>query len=175
MVDASLLLFYSFCLWGAPGTTPNQTIGDVEAAVVAYCSKSGHGARILPAGAITGLQVLKTSAYTQWTGYINQTALNLQEDDSGGELDPHGADEVSFLSFAPACSALTLCSFTASLATPSVRTASLDMFSTSTDTSLLSRWPCLLFWPSHGRQHHRGSSVLMERIYRLRSVLHKDL
>ncbi|ORY92737.1 hypothetical protein BCR35DRAFT_7233 [Leucosporidium creatinivorum] len=83
-----------FCLWGAPGTTPNQTIGDVEAAVVAYCTKSGHGARILPAGAITGLQVLKTSAYTQWTGYINQTALNLQEDDSGGELDPHGADEL---------------------------------------------------------------------------------
>lgn len=92
------LLSYSFCLWGAPGTTPNQTIGDVEAAVVAYCTKSGHGARILPAGAITGLQVLKTSAYTQWTGYINQTALNLMEDDSGGELDPHGADEVSFLS-----------------------------------------------------------------------------
>jgi hypothetical protein len=92
-VDASSP--YSFCLWGAPGTTPNQTIGDVEAAVVAYCTKSGHGARILPAGAITGLQVLRTSAYTQWTGYINQTALNLQEDDSGGELDPHGADEVS--------------------------------------------------------------------------------
>lgn len=63
---------------------------------MAYCTKSGHGARILPAGAITGLQVLKTSAYTQWTGYINQTALNLMEDDSGGELDPHGADEVTF-------------------------------------------------------------------------------
>lgn len=29
-----------FCFWGAPGTTPNQTIGDVEAAVVAYVS--GH-------------------------------------------------------------------------------------------------------------------------------------
>lgn len=84
------LPFDSFCLWGAP--TSGSTIGDVEAAVVAYCTKSGHGARILPAGAITGVQVLKTSAYTQWTGYINQTALGLLEDDSGGELDPHGAD-----------------------------------------------------------------------------------
>lgn len=65
--------------------------------MVAYCTRSGHGARIIASGAITGVQVLKTSAYTQWTGFINQTALGLLEDDSGGELDPHGAD-VSLLS-----------------------------------------------------------------------------
>ena len=29
-----------FCLWGAPGTSANQSIGDVEAAVVAYVSRS---------------------------------------------------------------------------------------------------------------------------------------
>ena len=48
-----------FCLWGSP-TAANQpsTIGDIEAAVVAYCTQSGHGARIIPPGSITGAQVL---------------------------------------------------------------------------------------------------------------------
>ncbi|PRQ76056.1 hypothetical protein AAT19DRAFT_13078 [Rhodotorula toruloides] len=72
-----------FCLWGSPTMSANGTIGDDEAAVVAYCTNDQHGARIIPAGAITGLQ---------WTGHINMSALNLQENDTGGELDPHGAD-----------------------------------------------------------------------------------
>ncbi|GAA5861024.1 hypothetical protein JCM8547_008010 [Rhodosporidiobolus lusitaniae] len=81
-----------FCLWGSPTTTANGTIGDVEAAVVAYCTNDKFGARVIPEGAITGLQVMHTSAYIQWTGHINMTALNLASDDTGGELDPHGAD-----------------------------------------------------------------------------------
>lgn len=48
-----------FCLWGSP-TAADQpsTIGDIEAAVVAYCTQPGHGTRIIPAGSITGAQVL---------------------------------------------------------------------------------------------------------------------
>ncbi|KDE02549.1 hypothetical protein MVLG_06911 [Microbotryum lychnidis-dioicae p1A1 Lamole] len=82
----------SFCLWGSPGTTANETIGDIEAEVVAYCTRAGLGGRIMPAGTITGLQFMRTSAYIQFVGYLNQTGLGLQETDSGGELDPHGAD-----------------------------------------------------------------------------------
>ncbi|KAK4700307.1 hypothetical protein P7C70_g5943, partial [Phenoliferia sp. Uapishka_3] len=81
-----------FCLWGSPGTSPNGTIGDIEASTVAYCTKDTHGARTIRAGAITGVQFMRTSAYIQITGHINQTALMLTEDDTGGELDPHGAD-----------------------------------------------------------------------------------
>ncbi|GAA5970907.1 hypothetical protein JCM11641_004503 [Rhodosporidiobolus odoratus] len=81
-----------FCLWGSPTTAANGSIGDVEAAVVAYCTNDKFGARVISAGAITGLQVMHTSAYIQWTGHIDMTALNLMADDSGGELDPHGAD-----------------------------------------------------------------------------------
>lgn len=92
----------------------------VEAAVVSYCTQKGHGGRTIKAGAITGVQVLKTEAcvpsllplssrsqgpnsscatcrYIQWTGFIDQTALHLTADDSGGEL---GASS-SFLSFLP--------------------------------------------------------------------------
>ncbi|ORY27102.1 hypothetical protein BCR39DRAFT_589357 [Naematelia encephala] len=83
-----------FCGWGAPGTTPNDTIGDVEAAVVAYCTKSGHGARVLPPGAFTAVQFIRTDAYIQITGWVNQTAFNLAPNDTGGELDPHGADQL---------------------------------------------------------------------------------
>ncbi|GAA6060071.1 hypothetical protein JCM10212_003032 [Sporobolomyces blumeae] len=83
-----------FCVWGSPTTSANGTIGDVEAAVVAYCTTDKHGARVIPAGAITGLQVLRTKAYIQWTGHINMTGVNLMQDDTGGELDPHGADQL---------------------------------------------------------------------------------
>ncbi|GAA6012952.1 hypothetical protein JCM10207_008393 [Rhodosporidiobolus poonsookiae] len=79
-----------FCLWGSP--TKDGTIGDIEASVVAYCTTDKFGARVIPDGAITGLQVLHTSAYIQWTGLIDMTALGLTADDTGGELDPHGAD-----------------------------------------------------------------------------------
>ncbi|KAF9472027.1 hypothetical protein BDN70DRAFT_887459 [Pholiota conissans] len=79
-----------FCLWGSPD--PNGLIGNVEAKVVAYCTKPTHGSRLIPPGAITGLQWMKTSAYIQVTGFINNTALSLDPTDAGGELDPHGAD-----------------------------------------------------------------------------------
>lgn len=76
------------------GNSPNETVGDVEAAMVAYCSRSGHGSRVLPAGAIQGIQFMRTSQYIQIAGYIDQTALGLQADDTGGEEDPHGADQL---------------------------------------------------------------------------------
>ncbi|KAG6334137.1 hypothetical protein ID866_4944 [Astraeus odoratus] len=79
-----------FCLWAPPN--PNSTIGDTEAYEVAWCSKSGWGTRLIPAGAIQGVQVLKTSKYIQFAGYIDQTQVDLAADDYGGELDPHGAD-----------------------------------------------------------------------------------
>jgi len=81
-----------FCFYGAPGTSPNETIGDVEAAVVAYCSKSGHGGRIFPEGTFSAIQFMKTEAYIQIVGFFNQSSVNLDSTDPGGELDPHGAD-----------------------------------------------------------------------------------
>lgn len=89
-------------------------IGNVEAAVVAYCSQPGHGTRVMPGGTITGAQVriclhdgngcltftlfghqfMKTSAYIQVTGHFNQGGIGLDTTDTGGELDPHGADLV---------------------------------------------------------------------------------
>jgi len=79
-----------FCLWGAP--SPNSIMGNIEAEVVAYCTKPGHGARLIPPGTLTAVQFIKTSGYIQLTGLFNQTALGLQANDGGGELDPHGAD-----------------------------------------------------------------------------------
>lgn len=35
---------------------------------------------------------MRTSAYIQATGFIDNSALSLTPDDTGGELDPHGAD-----------------------------------------------------------------------------------
>ncbi|KAI0749178.1 hypothetical protein C8Q80DRAFT_1160411 [Daedaleopsis nitida] len=79
-----------WCLWAPP--KPDTTIGDSEQEEVAWCTKKGRGTRLIPGGAITGLQFMKTPGYLQITGFINQTGINLQHDDTGGELDPHGAD-----------------------------------------------------------------------------------
>lgn len=37
---------------------------------------------------------MRTSQYIQIVGYIDQTVLGLQADDTGGEEDPHGSDEL---------------------------------------------------------------------------------
>jgi len=59
--------------------------------MVAWCTKK-HGARLIPANAITGLQFLKTPDYIQLAGFIDQTKIDMTADDYGGEMDPHGAD-----------------------------------------------------------------------------------
>ncbi|KAJ7596419.1 hypothetical protein C8J56DRAFT_917382 [Mycena floridula] len=79
-----------FCLWGPPN--PNSTIADTEGEEVAWCTTPGRGTRLIPAGALTGIQFMKTPDYVQVVGFINQGAINVQEGDFGGELDPHGAD-----------------------------------------------------------------------------------
>ncbi|KAJ7731369.1 hypothetical protein B0H16DRAFT_1583715 [Mycena metata] len=79
-----------FCLWGSPD--PNGEIGNVEAKVVSYCTNPEWGGRPIPAGSIHGLQFMRTSAYIQIVGFIDNAALGLDPADLGGELDPHGAD-----------------------------------------------------------------------------------
>ncbi|EPS93600.1 hypothetical protein FOMPIDRAFT_1084629, partial [Fomitopsis schrenkii] len=79
-----------FCLWSSP--KQNDTIGESEAYEVAWCSKKGHGARTIPDSALLGVQHITTDDYVMIVGFIDQTQVNLQADDYGGELDPHGAD-----------------------------------------------------------------------------------
>ncbi|CAG7854996.1 SubName: Full=Uncharacterized protein {ECO:0000313/EMBL:CCA70589.1} [Serendipita indica DSM 11827] len=80
-----------FCLWGPP--EPNSLIGDTEGEAVAWCTKGGHGTRVIPEGALTGVQFMRTPDYIQVTGHIRQERINIAADDSGGEMDPHGADQ----------------------------------------------------------------------------------
>jgi hypothetical protein len=93
-----------FCLW-APAK-PNSIIADTEGEEVAWCTKPGRGTRIIPPSALTGVQFMRTPDYLQVVGYIDQTLINLEKGDSGGELDPHGADLVSYLVFRHALSVM---------------------------------------------------------------------
>jgi hypothetical protein len=38
---------------------------------------------------------MRTPDYLQVVGYIDQTAIDIAANDTGGEMDPHGADAVS--------------------------------------------------------------------------------
>ncbi|KAG6836032.1 hypothetical protein H0H93_012122 [Arthromyces matolae] len=79
-----------FCLW-APDPA-NSTVADEEGEMVAWCTKPGRGTRLIPAGALKGVQFMRTPAYVQVVGFIDQTQVNIADGDWGGELDPHGAD-----------------------------------------------------------------------------------
>ncbi|KIM37840.1 carbohydrate-binding module family 13 protein [Hebeloma cylindrosporum] len=78
-----------FCLWAPPYY---GTIGDTERVNVAYCTKSGRGARTIPNGALKGVHFVKTPEYVQVTGVGDFTKINIPKGDSGGELDNRGAD-----------------------------------------------------------------------------------
>lgn len=89
-----------FCFWAPP--TGNSTIADSEGIEVGWCTKNGYGTRGVIPGTFTGLQVLKTSQYIQYVGFINQPLVNIQASDYGGELDSAGQDGVrGFMRFFP--------------------------------------------------------------------------
>lgn len=79
-----------FCLFAPP--KPDTTIGDSEGEEVAWCTKKGHGTRLIPEGALTGVQVVQSPGYIQIVGFIDQTKLNIADGDYGGELDSGGQD-----------------------------------------------------------------------------------
>ncbi|EAU85094.1 macrofage activating glycoprotein [Coprinopsis cinerea okayama7 len=78
-----------FCLWAPPTL---GTVGALEREVVAYCTKSGRGARTIPDGTLTGVHFVKTPDYVQITGTGDFTKLNIPAGDWGGELDNKGGD-----------------------------------------------------------------------------------
>jgi hypothetical protein len=79
-----------FCLW-AP-SKPNSLVGNVEGEMVAWCTKPGRGTRLIPDGALQGVQFMKTPDYVQVVGFVDQALIDLDPTDFGGEMDPHGAD-----------------------------------------------------------------------------------
>ncbi|GAA5971824.1 hypothetical protein JCM8115_001395, partial [Rhodotorula mucilaginosa] len=54
-----------FCLYAPP---KKATIGDWESYEVSWCTKAGHGARLIPAGALKSAHFIKTDRYIQITG-----------------------------------------------------------------------------------------------------------
>ncbi|KAI0728470.1 hypothetical protein C8Q72DRAFT_370394 [Fomitopsis betulina] len=81
-----------FCLFAPPYSGSNATIGDTERVEVSWCIKDGYGTRLIPDGTITGAHFVQTPDYIQINGVGDLTKLNIPSGDSGGELDPHGAD-----------------------------------------------------------------------------------
>ncbi|EIM85192.1 uncharacterized protein STEHIDRAFT_147739 [Stereum hirsutum FP-91666 SS1] len=79
-----------FCIWAPPEA--NTAIADSEGEEVAWCTKKGYGTRLIPEGAITGIQFVKTPSYLQIAAFVDQTLLNIPADDYGGELDSGGQD-----------------------------------------------------------------------------------
>ena len=66
-------------------------IGNVEAEVVAYCTKPRNNARVIPDGTVTAAHFVKTPLYVQVMALGDFTKIGVVAGDEGGELDPHGA------------------------------------------------------------------------------------
>ncbi|CAL1698993.1 unnamed protein product [Somion occarium] len=81
-----------FCLFAPPEPGPGSTVGNTERIEVAWCIKDGYGTRLIPDGTIQGAHFVQTPDYVQVTGVGDFTKINIPKGDTGGELDPHGAD-----------------------------------------------------------------------------------
>lgn len=81
-------------------------MGDVEGEMVAWCTKPGRGTRLIPKDSLQGVQFMKTPDYVQVVGFVDQSRINLDSSDFGGEMDPHGADLVR-ASLSPPLTSLT--------------------------------------------------------------------
>ncbi|KAH9852365.1 hypothetical protein C2E23DRAFT_826975 [Lenzites betulinus] len=81
-----------WCVFAPPQPGPDSVIGNTERIEVAWCTKDGHGTRLIPDGSITGAHFVQTPDYVQITGVGDLTKINIPAGDEGGELDPHGAD-----------------------------------------------------------------------------------
>ncbi|KAG8773918.1 hypothetical protein FRC12_002246 [Ceratobasidium sp. 428] len=82
-----------FCLWAPPYSNGhNSSVGDVEQIMVSWCMNDGYGTRLIPDGTIKGAHFVQTPDYVQVTGWGDFTKMNIPARDTGGELDPHGAD-----------------------------------------------------------------------------------
>ncbi|KAF9027512.1 hypothetical protein BDZ89DRAFT_1134148 [Hymenopellis radicata] len=78
-----------WCIFAPPDA--GVTIGESEAFEVAWCTQARNNARVIPDGVITGASFIKTDFYVELKAYGDFTKINLQAQDFGGELDPHGA------------------------------------------------------------------------------------
>ena len=63
--------------------------------MVAWCTKKVHGTRVMTAGTLQAVQVLNAPGYVMITGLIDQSLLDLDPTDPGGEEDFGGQDLVS--------------------------------------------------------------------------------
>ncbi|WFD29181.1 hypothetical protein MSPP1_000186 [Malassezia sp. CBS 17886] len=86
---ASLNSVDDWCTFGPKDN--KKPLGDVEFEVVAYCTKPRNGARVIPDGTVTAAHFVKTPLYVQVMALGDFTKINFAPNDSGGELDPHGA------------------------------------------------------------------------------------
>ncbi|KAF7330848.1 hypothetical protein MVEN_02424200 [Mycena venus] len=68
-----------WCLWAPPEPGPHSSIGETERIEVAWCTKNGTGARLIPDGAITGAHWLITPDYIQVTGKSVKNDLEEEE------------------------------------------------------------------------------------------------
>ncbi|KIR57448.1 hypothetical protein I312_106390 [Cryptococcus bacillisporus CA1280] len=85
-----------FCLWGPLNVTggKDNLIGNIEPEVVAYCTKPRNNARLIPDGVISAAHFIKTPLYVQIWGFWDATRIGIPDGDAGGELDPHGAENL---------------------------------------------------------------------------------
>ncbi|KAH8926095.1 hypothetical protein BT69DRAFT_1279154 [Atractiella rhizophila] len=84
-----------FCVYGPPYSDGfNASIGLVERETVSYCTKAGYGTRLIPDGTLTAVHFVKTPDYVQITALGDFTKIGIPAGDPGGELDPHGFDQL---------------------------------------------------------------------------------
>ncbi|WWC94730.1 hypothetical protein V866_001578 [Kwoniella sp. B9012] len=82
-----LMSHEDFCVYGLSEENKGKMLSESVDNVISYCSKSGHGTRLIPDGTLKGVTYVRTPSWVQVSGSGDFSQIGISPDDSGAQFD----------------------------------------------------------------------------------------
>ncbi|WVQ67136.1 uncharacterized protein L199_005331 [Kwoniella botswanensis] len=82
-----LMSHEDFCVYGLSEENRGKMLSESVDNVISYCSKSGHGTRLIPDGTLKGVTYVRTPSWVQVSGSGDFSQIGISPDDSGAQFD----------------------------------------------------------------------------------------
>ncbi|WWD03500.1 hypothetical protein V865_001552 [Kwoniella europaea PYCC6329] len=82
-----LMSHEDFCVYGLSEENKGKMLSESVDNVISYCSKSGHGTRLIPDGTLKGVTYVRTPSWVQVSGSGDFSQIGISSDDSGAQFD----------------------------------------------------------------------------------------
>ncbi|OCF61142.1 hypothetical protein L486_00786 [Kwoniella mangroviensis CBS 10435] len=85
--ELRLVSHEDFCVYGLSEENKGKMLSESVDNVISYCSKSGHGTRLIPDGTLKGVTYVRTPSWVQVSGSGDFSQIGISSDDSGAQFD----------------------------------------------------------------------------------------